>query len=293
MDTAIIVHAGAGAYPPEYMGPAQKGCREAILVGWRILQNNGSALDAVEAAVRVLEDNPLYNAGTGSCLTSEGKIEMDAGIMDGATLQVGAVAGVESIKNPIKIARRVLESPHVMLIGRGAQQFALEHGMSLCKREDLLTDQVFKRWQEQRAAEVQEKEWKHGTVGAVAVDSAGHLAAATSTGGLMHKYPGRVGDSPLVGCGVYADEYAAVSCTGYGEDFVRLLIARRTAEYVAQGYTAQHAADEAMNLLATRTNGTGALILVDARGHVATAKVSEHMPYASISGQMEEPETGI
>jgi beta-aspartyl-peptidase (threonine type) len=293
MEIALIVHAGAGAYPPQYMGPAQKGCREGALVGWHILQQHGSALDAVEAAVRVLEDNPLYNAGTGSSLTSEGKIEMDAGIMDGATFQVGAVAGVESIKNPIKLARKVLDSPHVMLIGRGAQQFALEHGMSLCTREDLLTEQVYRRWQEQRAAEVQQKEWKHGTVGAVAVDSAGRLAAATSTGGLMNKHPGRVGDSPLIGCGYYADEYAAVSCTGIGEDFVRLLIARRAAEYVAQGYTAQRAADEAMNLLATLTSGTGALIVVDAQGRVASAKVSQHMPYASISGEMVEPETGI
>ena len=293
MDIALMVHAGAGAYPPPYMGPAQKGCREGILAGWHILQNNGSALDAVEAAVRVLEDNPLYNAGTGSSLTSEGKIEMDAGIMDGATFQVGAVAGVELIKNPIKLARKVLESPHVMLIGQGAQQFAREQGMPFCRREDLLTEHVYQRWQGYRANPMPSKEWKHGTVGAVAVDSAGRLAAATSTGGTMNKHPGRVGDSPLIGCGYYADEYAAVSCTGYGEDFVRLLIARRAAEYVAQGYTAQHAADKAMDMLATLTSGTGALIIVDAQGRAAFAKVSEHMPYASISGNMTEPQTGI
>ena len=292
MGIALIVHAGAGVYPPPYVGPAQKGCREGILAGWRILQNNGSALDAVEAAVRVLEDNPLYNAGTGSSLTREGKIEMDAGIMDGTTLQVGAVAGVELIKNPIKLARKVLDSPHVMLIGNGAQQFALEHDMSLCRRDDLLTEPVYKRWQEHHTSHAP-REWKYGTVGAAAIDSSGGLAAATSTGGLMNKYPGRVGDSPLVGCGFYADEYAAVSCTGYGEDFVRLLIAKRAAEYVAQGYTAQRAADEAMNMLATRTSGTGALIVVDVLGRVGFAKVSQHMPYASICGEMTEPETGI
>jgi beta-aspartyl-peptidase (threonine type) len=293
MELALMVHAGAGVYPPQYMGPAQKGCREGILAGWRILQHHGSAVDAVEAAVQVLENNPLFNAGTGSSLTREGKIEMDAGIMDGAMLQVGAVAGVELIKNPIKLARKVLDSPHVMLVGPGTQQFALENGMSLCTREDLLTGQVSKRWEEQRAAEMQVKEWKHGTVGAVAVDSAGRLAAATSTGGLMNKYPGRVGDSPLVGCGFYADEYAAVSCTGYGEDFVRLLIARRAAEFVAQGHTAQRAADEAMTLLATLTSGTGALIVIDSKGRAGSGKVSQHMPYACISGDMTEPETGI
>jgi L-asparaginase / beta-aspartyl-peptidase len=292
MGIALIVHAGAGVYPLHYRGPAQKGCRDAILAGRHILQNNGSALDAVETAVRVLEDNPLYNAGTGSSLTKEGKIEMDAGIMDGTTLQVGAVAGVELIKNPVKLARKVLDSPHVMLIGKGAQQFALEHGMSLCRRDDLLTDPMYKRWQEHNTAHPP-KEWKYGTVGAAAIDSTGGLAAATSTGGLMNKHPGRVGDSPLVGCGFYADQYAAISCTGYGEDFVRLLIAKRAADYISQGYTAQRAADEAINLLATLTSGTGALIVVDAQGRVGSAKVTEHMPYAYISGEMEEPETGI
>src|SRR5437763_2871063 len=238
MKIALIVHGGAGVYTPQYIDPVQEGCREGLLVGWRVLQNNGSALDAVEAAVRALEDNPVFNAGTGSSLTSEGNIEMDAGIMDGAKLQVGSVAGVELIKNPIILARKVLESPHVLLIGRGAQQFALEHGMSRCTREDLLTEPAHRRWQQMQAAEVQEKEQKYGTVGAVALDSAGRLAAATSTGGLMNKYPGRVGDSPLVGCGFYANSHAGISCTGYGEDFIRLLIARHAAEHVAQGLTA-------------------------------------------------------
>jgi beta-aspartyl-peptidase (threonine type) len=293
MKIALIVHGGAGVYPPQYIHPAQEGCREGLLVGWRVLQNNGSALDAVEAAVRALEDDPLFNAGTGSSLTSEGNIEMDAGIMDGAQLQIGSVAGVELIKNPIMLARKVLESPHVLLIGRGAQQFALEHDMSLCTLEDLLTERAYARWQQKRAAQAQEKERKHGTVGAVALDSAGHLAAATSTGGFMNKHPGRVGDSPLVGCGFYANSYAGISCTGYGEDFVRLLIARRAAEYVAQGLTAQLAADEAITYLDTHTNETGGLIVIDAQGNVGFAKSREHMPYACISGGMVEPEMGI
>jgi beta-aspartyl-peptidase (threonine type) len=293
MKIALIVHGGAGVYPPQYIDPAQQGCREGLLVGWRVLQNNGSALDAVEAAVRALEDNPLFNAGTGSSLTSEGNIEMDAGIMDGAQLQVGSVAGVELIKNPIKLARKVLESPHVLLIGRGAQQFALEHDMSLCTHEDLFTERAYARWQQKRAAQIQEKERKHGTVGAVAIDSAGHLAAATSTGGFANKHPGRVGDSPLVGCGFYADSHAGISCTGYGEDFIRLLIARRAAEYVAQGLTAQLAADEAITYLDTHTDETGGLIVIDAQGNVGFAKSREHMPYACISGEMIEPEMGI
>jgi L-asparaginase / beta-aspartyl-peptidase len=293
MAIALMVHGGAGVYPPEQMGPAQEGCRAGLLVGWRVLQSNGSALDAVEAAVRALEDDPQFNAGTGSSLTRVGNIEMDAGIMDGTLFLVGAVAGVELIKNPIVLARRVLESPHVLLVGRGAQQFALEHGMSLCKREDLLTERQHTRWLERRAADAQKEEEKHGTVGAVALDSAGHLAAATSTGGFMNKYPGRVGDSPLVGCGFYADRCAAISCTGYGEDFIRLLIAKRAAEYVAQGLSAQLAADEAMAFLGMHVVGTGGLIVVDAQGNMGFAKCREHMPYAYISGEMVEPGTGI
>jgi beta-aspartyl-peptidase (threonine type) len=250
-------------------------------------------LDAVESAVRALEDNPLFNAGTGSSLTREGNIEMDAGIMDGAKLQVGAVAGVELIKNPIMLARKVLESPHVLLIGRGARHFALEYGMSLCTREDLLTERAYTRWQQMQAAQVQEKEQKYGTVGAVALDSAGRLAAATSTGGFMNKYPGRVGDSPLVGCGFYADRCAGISCTGYGEDFIRLLMARHAAEHVAQGLTAQFAADEAIVYMGTEASETGGLIIIDAQGNVGLAKNCRHMAYASISGQMVEPETGV
>jgi beta-aspartyl-peptidase (threonine type) len=273
------------------MLPAQEGCREGLLIGWRILQSNGSALDAVEAAVRALEDDPQFNAGTGSSLTREGSIEMDAGIMDGHLLRVGAVAGVELLKNPIALARKVLESPHALLIGRGAQQFALEQGMSLCAREDLLTARQYKRWEQIRAGQVLPP--KHGTVGAAALDSSGHLAAATSTGGIINKYPGRVGDSPLVGCGFYADQYAAISCTGYGEDFIRLLIARRAAEYVAQGSTAQHAADEAIAFLSTQTHETGGLIAVDAQGTLGFATSRQHMPYALLSSEIIEPEIGI
>src|SRR6266853_5222052 len=221
MPIAIIVHGGAGNIDPERVEGAQEGCREAALVGWNILQAGGSALDAVETAVRALEDNPMFNAGTGAGLTSEGDIELDAGIMEGHTLQVGAVAGVELIKNPVSLARKVLESPHVLLGGKGAQEFAQEQGVPLCKLEDLLTEPRYTQWKNSQASEAEEeepryhrrevssvprREEKHGTVVAVALDAAGFLAAATSTGGTPNKYPGRVGDSPLVGCGFYADE---------------------------------------------------------------------------------------
>lgn len=298
MPIAIIVHGGAGTVSPERSEIVQAGCKEAALVGWRILQEGGSALDAVEAAVRALEDNPSYNAGTGACLNSDGNIELDAGIMDGQGLHVGAIAGVERIKNPISLARKVLVSPHVLLVGRGAEQFAQEQGISQCALEDLVTERQYKIWQEQQAQQPQQVQHtdKHGTVGAVALDASGVLAAATSTGGIHNKYPGRVGDSPLVGCGFYADEYAAVSCTGDGEDFVRLLIAKRAADVVGNskgGQTAREAAEAAIAVLGAKATGTGGLIVVDRKGNVGFAWNSRNMSHAYIIEGMEEPIAGL
>ncbi len=311
MPTAIIVHGGAGIVTPERAEGVQEGCKEAALAGWRILQAGGSALDAVEAAVRSLEDNPMFNAGTGACLTSDGNIELDAGIMEGNTLRIGAIANVELIKNPISLARKVLESPHVLLVGKGAQEFAQEQGIPQCTFEDLLTERQYQIWQENKAkgnAEAGDEprhlrrevaflaareEKKHGTVGAAAIDMTGTLAAATSTGGIPNKYPGRVGDSPLVGCGFYADDHAAVSCTGYGEDFIRLLIAKRTADFVARGETAREAAETAIALLGAKATGTGGLIVVDRKGNLGFAWNSHHMKHAYIAEGMDGPVSGI
>jgi len=309
MPIAIIVHGGAGNLPLERIEDAQAGCKEAALVGWRILQVGGAALDAVEAAVRALEDNPMFNAGTGAGLTSEGDIELDAGIMEGHTLQVGAVAGVELIKNPVSLARKVLESPHVLLGGKGAQEFAQEHGIPLCAFEDLVTERQYQSWLENKAAgkseeprhhrrevgSIKAREEKHGTVGAVAVDTSGSLAAATSTGGIHNKYPGRVGDSPLVGCGFYADENAAISCTGHGEDFIRLLIAKRAADFVGSGNTAREAAEAAIAVLSAKApeTGSGGLIVVDRKGNVGFARNSQHMALAYMIDGMVEPTAGI
>lgn len=306
MSISIVVHGGAGNIIPARQQPAREGCQEAALVGWRVLQEGGSALDAVEAAVRALEDNPAFNAGTGACLSAEGHIELDAGIMDGRTLNVGAVAGIELVKNPISLARKVLVSPHVLLVGRGAEQFANEHEIARCTFEDLLTEYQYQRWQEYLAAHglssdepnmirreigalAARDEAKHGTVGAVAVDSTGALAAATSTGGIHNKYPGRVGDSPLVGCGYYADDQAAISCTGDGEDFVRLMIAKRAADFVAQGRSASEAAQAAIDFLDSHATGTGGLILVDHQGGVGFAWNSKVMARAHMSEGMDAP----
>lgn len=312
MPIAIIVHGGAGTVSPDRTEIVQQGCKEAALVGWRILQAGGSALDAVEAAVRSLEDNPQYNAGTGACLTSDGNIELDAGIMEGHTLQVGAVACIELIKNPITLARKVLDSPHVLLTGKGALQYALECGISMCELEDLVTERQYQIWLEKKnkatlesnnedeprlhrreVASVKAREEKHGTVGSVAIDMAGHLAAASSTGGIPNQYPGRVGDTPLVGCGFYADDNAAVSCTGVGEDFVRLLIAKRAADFVAHGETARDAATSTVAFLGAKATGTGGLILVDRKGNIGFAWNSQNLKYAYITEGMESPESGI
>ncbi len=312
MPVAIIVHGGAGDVAAERSERAQSGCKEAALAGYAILQAGGSALDAVEAAVRALEDNPEFNAGTGACLDRNGNIELDAGMMDGQTLQVGAIAGIERIKNPISLARKVIESEHVLLIGRGAEQFAWEQGIGQCASEDLVTGRQRQLWQAARDAEEprhyrrqvrvsgslaqQEQEadtGKHGTVGAVALDMSGALAAATSTGGIHDKYPGRVGDVPLVGCGFYADEEAAISCTGHGEDFVRLLIAKRAYDFVAGGQSAREAALSAIAVLGRRATGTGGLIVVDRKGEVGFAWNSRNMSYAFMKDSMEEPSAGI
>ncbi len=307
MPNAILVHGGAGTATPERVEILQAGCKEAAHVGWRILQSGGPALDAVEAAVRALEDNPHFNAGTGACLNTEGNIELDAGIMDGQALAVGAIAGVELIKNPVHLARKVLESPHVLLVGKGAIEFARAHGISQCTFEDLLTERQFEIWKSQQevrggqepryhrreVGSITHQEEKHGTVGAVALDMSGRLAAATSTGGIFNKYPGRVGDSPLVGCGFYADDQAAISCTGDGEDFVRLLLAKRAADFVARGATAREAAEAAIAVLGEKATGRGGLIVVDRLGNLGFAWNSRNMSHAYMTEGLEEPVAGI
>ncbi len=208
---AIIVHGGAGSIKDESLPRRLEGCKQAALAGWKILEQDGPALDAVEAAVVVLEDNPLFNAGTGSTFNSDGEVEMDAAIMEGDTLRAGGVAAVQRIKNPIKLARRVMEDGrYLLLAGEGALRFARQIGFPECSPEALIVEAERKRWRE-----------KHGTVGCVALDAGGKIAVATSTGGIFDKIPGRIGDSLRLGCGTYADDYGGVSCTGHGEAIIR------------------------------------------------------------------------
>jgi beta-aspartyl-peptidase (threonine type) len=266
---AIVVHGGAGAIKDDSLPARLDGCKEAAFAGWKILERGGSALDAAEAAVVLLEDNPLFNAGTGSALNSLGKVEMDAAIMEGQSLRAGSVAAVSGVKNPIKLARRIMEDArHVMLAGEGAVLFARESGFPECKPESLIVDSARRRW-----------ETKHGTVGCVAFDAEGRLAVATSTGGIFNKLPGRVGDTPLIGCGTYANDYGAASCTGEGEAIIRLVLAKRAVGFLHEGREAQAAAKMALDCLDDqRIAGTGGIILIDRSGKIGYARNTTHMP---------------
>jgi L-asparaginase / beta-aspartyl-peptidase len=265
---AIIVHGGAGPIRDDSLPARLDGCKQAARTGWEILECGGSALDAVEAAAIVLEDNPLFNAGTGSTLNSLGKVEMDAAIMDGPSLRAGAVAAVSGIKNPISLARRVMEDGrHVLLAGDGALLFARAMNFPECPPDALIVESAKKRWEE-----------THGTVGCVALDANGKLAVATSTGGIFNKLPGRVGDTPLLGCGTYADEWGAVSCTGHGEAIMRALLAKSALEFIRDGAGPQSAAERAVALLAEKTGASGGLIIIDGKGKIGYARNTTHMP---------------
>jgi beta-aspartyl-peptidase (threonine type) len=309
---ALVVHGGAGIITRADLSPAQEAAYSGAMVaaaeaGAAVLRDGGAALDAVEASVRVLEDDPLFNAGRGAVFTAEGRIELDAAVMDGRTLGAGAVAGVTVPQHPVSLARAVMErSPHVMLTGAGADAFARAEGLEIAPPGWLGTQ---RRWRalEQllsarglpvppRPADLDETaadpanglahdEGKRGTVGAVACDARGHVAAATSTGGVTGKRWGRAGDSPLIGAGTYADDRAcAVSCTGAGEYFIRLTVARTIAALVEmKGMSLQAAVDHVVQQELTSLGGDGGVIAVTPVGEMAWSFNTEGMYRARIS----------
>ena len=283
----IIVHGGAGANPAE-AGDYRQGVRDAALAGWRVLADGGAALDAVESAVRALEDDPRFNAGRGSVLNRDGAVEVDASIMEGDRLQCGAVAALSRIANPITVARRVLESRRqVLLVGEGALAFARSVGIPECDPASLVTDR-----QRKRHAELARQPATRGggTVGAVALDRNGTIAAATSTGGTPGKLPGRVGDSALIGCGTYADSsIGGVSCTGDGEAIMRVVLGHRALRYLKDADDPDYAAKVAVDLLVDEGGGQGGLILIDWRGRVGFATSTRLMPDAMMSPTLDEP----
>jgi beta-aspartyl-peptidase (threonine type) len=296
---ALIVHGGAWNIPDALVLPHRRGVESALMAGWRVLNGGGAAVDAVETAIREMEDDETFDAGRGSFLNEAGEVELDAAIMNGRNLRAGAVAAVQTVRNPITLARAVMEkSEHVLLVGKGAVRFARENGMPMCKPDDLIIQREVDRW---RAAQNGKRRpakdaFRSGatagdTVGAVAVDRSGNLAAGTSTGGTPNKPPGRVGDSPLIGCGTYADnEFGAVSATGWGESLIRVVMAKTVAELMARfGGDAASAAEEALRILVRKTEGYGGVIALNRRGEVGISYNTPRMARAYITTGMSAP----
>lgn len=287
VDPVLVVHGGAWAMPDDVVDDHRRGVQKALRVGWEVLSAGGSALKAVEEAVVVMEDDDTFDAARGSFLTADGKVQMDALIMDGATLRAGGVGCVERLRNPIRAARLILsESPHVYFVGEGAEQFVAGLGVELIDNSELVIERERIRLAEAKVAAAQGKRdltfaGGHDTVGAVALDSSGHLAAATSTGGTVNKTPGRVGDSSLIGCGCYADDQSgAVSCTGWGEPIMKLVLGKWATDRVASGCPPELAAREAIGYLNSRVDGHGGMILLDTRGRYGIAHNTPRMAWA-------------
>lgn len=311
----LMVHGGAWAIPDDMLEAHEQGVFDALQAGYSVLERGGSALDAVEAAVSRMEDDETFDAGRGSFLTRDGRVQLDALLMDGATLRAGGVACVERLRNPIQAARLVLEkSPHVYFVGAGAEEFARSHGMELIDNAELVLER-----ERRRLVEAQRKERaglpdlsfsgddksaetsagsdphdnfdSHDTVGAVALDCEGRIAAGTSTGGTLNKAPGRVGDSSLIGCGCYADQAStAVSLTGWGEPIMKLVLGKWAADRVQQGRAPDEVAPEAIAYLQKRLNGHGGIILLGPDGRYGIAHNTPRMAWGVCT--VDGPRTG-
>ncbi len=274
----LIAHGGAGA-DPDHRAGYRDSLRAALGAGWGRLVTGGSALDGVEACVAAMEDDPRFNAGYGSVLTEAGTVECDASIMEGARLAAGAVGAVTGVPNAVTLARRVLEDGHhVLLVGEGAVAFAREHGVALCDPAALVTERQRDRLRE-RLARREPAPAAGGTVGAVAIDRRGTIAAATSTGGMIGKRPGRVGDSGQIGAGTYADNrLGGVSTTGDGEAFIRTALAKTAVDILKDLDDPELAAQVAIDILREDGRGVGGLILMDWRGRIGFAGSTPFMP---------------
>lgn len=294
MAIAIIVHGGAWDIPAMEHQAHKDGCKAAMMAGYEILRGGGTALEAIERAIIMMEDDPTFDAGIGSHLNRDGAVQLDAGIMHGKTLQVGAVAAVERMKNPIMLARHLLTSDHNMMVGSGADAYALRKGFEACDPQILITAREIARWEAAKAETPTSSDEfgdivrlaKPGTVGAVAIDRMGNIVAGTSTGGTLYKPVGRVGDSPLPGCGYFADNaLGGVSSTGHGESIIRIQLARTAADLCSR-LNAPAAATAAISALGDRVGGLGGLILLDHAGRVGFAHNTPNMARAYLTSDM-------
>jgi beta-aspartyl-peptidase (threonine type) len=295
---SLIVHGGAWDIPDAEVEAHRKGCLAALKVGWDILKTGGSAIDAVEQTIRKLEDDETFDAGYGSHLNQLGMVELDASIMVGTSLRCGAVAAVHRVRNPISLARTIMEkSEHVLLVGEGAERFAAEYGISLCDPKILISTREQRRWNVLKIAkgfatrDAFRKKGPSDTVGAVARDAGGEICAGNSTGGTINKYVGRVGDSPLIGCGTYADkDIGGVSTTGWGEAIIKIVMAKTVIDFMnLNGGLPQPAIEKALEQLYRKVNGYGGAIALNKDGAIGLAYNTPRMARAYMTNTMSEP----
>jgi L-asparaginase / beta-aspartyl-peptidase len=296
---SLIVHGGAWNIPDDLVEAHRNGVKNALARGWEILTSGGTSVDAVEQVIRILEDDDTFDAGLGSHLNATGQVELDASIMNGRTFRCGAVACVHSIRNPISLARKIMEeSEHILLVGNGAERFAMEHGMKLCEVDDLLVEREIERWkQAQGIKDFSTKDaFRSGdrssdTVGCVAMDKDSTICVGTSTGGTFNKYPGRVGDSPLIGCGSYADNaIGGVSTTGWGEAMIKVVMAKTVIDLMDQHHdSVETAAQAGIELLHKKVDGFGGVIAMNAKGEFGIAFNTSRMARAYINETMNAP----
>jgi beta-aspartyl-peptidase (threonine type) len=299
---ALVLHGGAWDIPDDLVEAHFVGIKKALQIGWKILKNGGSSVDAVEETIKSLEDNPTFDAGKGSFLNALGEIELDASIMHGETLRAGAVAAVKNIRNPISLARIIMDkSEHILLVGIGAIRFAKEHGITQCTMEDLLVGRELQRWLDlQKEPLSSTKDVFHsrkkirmpsGTVGVVALDCSRNICAGTSTGGTPNKYPGRVGDSPLIGCGTYADNnIGGVSTTGWGEAMIKVVMAKTIIDIMEHNNgNGTIATEKGIALLQKKAGGYGGAIALNKNGEVGIAFNTPRMARGYITIGMKTP----
>lgn len=293
MTVAIIVHGGAKTIANNKTHANVEGCLAAVKAGWEILQQGGDARDAVEAAVRVLETDSTFNASLGATLDAEGKVYLDAGMMESKNLRWGGVAAVNKVSHPISVARQILEEKSYFLVAEGAERFAAEHGCEMCDPDSLVSEEQQQTWEQEQMPED-----RSSTVGCVALDIHGTLAAGTSTGGLENQPPGRVGDTALVGCGLYADNRGACSTTGDGESVIPVVLAKTAVDLLSgdaasmDGIVARHpeeAAEQAIEILKQRVPGEAGCILLDRDGRIGWAYNSQNMAVAYMTTDLESP----
>ena len=295
--TSLIIHGGAWNIPDDMVDAHRQGVLKALALGWEVLRDRGSAVEAVEQAIVAMEDDETFDAGRGSFLNEAGEIELDASIMNGKTYRAGAVAAVQNVVHPISLARRIMEkSGNVLLVGLGAARFAKEQKVLMCGQDDLIIEREILRWRESHSGAANPPSrrgmWTRGdTVGAVALDAAGNIASGTSTGGTPNKHPGRVGDSALIGCGTYADNaLGGASATGWGEAIISVVLAKTVVDGLAgKEELPEDAAIEGIAVLKRKTSGYGGVITLSRTGHVGVAYNTARMARAYITSSMKSP----